>query len=153
MTETTKTPKKNELFFAALASGATIGDACLAAGYSRGGVFRYKTNDPEFARLWKEADDAAVERMEQEADRRAIEGTLKPVFNKGVECGYIREFSDTLLIFRLKGKRPEIYRDNVNVNFGKLSDADLISAAKGLLGGVISAGIDPASEDGSGESG
>ena len=56
------------------------------------------------------------------ARRRAAEGTLKPVYQGGKLVGEIREFSDTLLIFLLKGKRPEVYRENVKVEHsGKIA--------------------------------
>lgn len=42
----------------------------------------------------------------------AYEGTLKPVYFKGEQCGEIREYSDTLMMFILKAKKPE-YRDRV----------------------------------------
>ena len=32
----------------------------------------------------------AVERLEAEADRRAVEGVLEPVFYQGEECGQVR---------------------------------------------------------------
>ena len=34
-----------------------------------------------------------------------------PVYYQGKEVGQIRKFSDTLLIFLLKGARPETYRE------------------------------------------
>jgi hypothetical protein len=36
---------------------------------------------------------------------------LKPVFQNGEQVGVIREYSDTLLIFLLKGHRPERFKD------------------------------------------
>ena len=48
--------------------------------------------------------------------RRASEGTLKPVFYQGKMCGEIREYSDTLLIFLLKARRPETYRERSDIN-------------------------------------
>ena len=115
MTRTTRTPEKDTRFFEAVAGGLPIGEAAAAAGYSRRSVYEYKEADAEFASRWQEADDLAVDRMEKEADRRALDGTEKPVFHQGNECGRIREFSDVLLMFRLKGKRPKIYRDNASV--------------------------------------
>jgi hypothetical protein len=51
--------------------------------------------------------------MEQEADRRAIEGVDEPVFHKGTVVGHIRKYSDTLLIFRLKALAPAKYRETI----------------------------------------
>lgn len=106
-----RTPTKNKAFFDALSSGSTVGAACEKAGYTRSNVYRWREEDSQFAAAWDDADEAAVERMEAEADRRAIEGTDKPVFHRGEQCGIVREFSDTLLIFRLKAKRPAVYRE------------------------------------------
>lgn len=67
---------------------------------------------------WETALDEALrsatiqaEQLESEAIRRAYEGVDKPVFYKGKECGAIREFSDTLMMFLLKGMMPAKYRD------------------------------------------
>lgn len=48
---------------------------------------------------------------EDEADRRAMEGTLKPQFHKGKVCGYVREYSDHLLALQLKAGNPDRYAD------------------------------------------
>ena len=85
------------------------------SGYKRRTIYDWRDADVEFRDRWDEAISSAVEAMEAEADRRGIEGTLKPVFYKGVECGYIREFSDTLLVFRLKALAPDKYREQSNV--------------------------------------
>ena len=41
-----------------------------------------------------------------------MEGVRKPVFYQGAICGSVREYSDTLLMFLMKGAMPEKYRDN-----------------------------------------
>lgn len=58
----------------------------------------------------------AVERMENEARRRAVEGTLRPVFHGGAQVGEVREYSDTLLIFLLKAHDPK-YRDKQQIEY------------------------------------
>ena len=50
--------------------------------------------------------------LEAEADRRAVEGVVKPLFYKGQRLPVeVREYSDVLLMFRLKALRPEQYRE------------------------------------------
>ena len=110
-----RTPKKDDAFFAALAAGLTVSAACGAAGYKRRRVYQWRADDEEFADRFREADEEAVDRMEAEADRRAVDGVDKPVFYRGQLCGSVREFSDTLLMFRLKAKRPDRYRENSKV--------------------------------------
>ena len=53
---------------------------------------------------------------EAEAHRRAFQGTTKPVFFQGGECGEIREYSDGLAQFLLKAHRPEKYRERSQVD-------------------------------------
>ena len=113
--ETCKTKEKDEKFFATLAKLGTVGAACQAARYSRATVYRWRKEDEEFRRRWDEADEQYVELMEHEADRRAVKGTSRPVFYKGEKVGQVREYSDTLLMFRLKAKRPGVYRENSSV--------------------------------------
>jgi len=85
-----------------MAAGQAVTAAAKVAGYSRRAVYDWRHADEAFRERWDEAVAIAIERMEAEADRRAIEGTLEPVFYQGSECGQVRRYSDTLLIFRLK---------------------------------------------------
>ncbi len=49
--------------------------------------------------------------LEGEAIRRAFEGALQPTgWYRGQPGGYVREYSDELLILLLKGALPEKYR-------------------------------------------
>ena len=52
-----------------------------------------------------------VPNLEDEARRRALQGVEKPVFREGRQVGTVTEYSDTLLIFLLKARRPEKFRD------------------------------------------
>jgi hypothetical protein len=116
----------DDRFFGAIAGGQTISAAANAAGYSRRSVYDRRSADKSFQERWDDAVAVAIERMEAEADRRAIEGTLEPVFYQGVECGQVRRFSDTLLIFRLKALRPEMYRERAAVEHTGKDGRDLI---------------------------
>lgn len=55
-----------------------------------------------------------AELLEAEAVRRAYEGVDEPVFYQGSECGEVRKYSDTLLMFLLKGMMPNKYRERVD---------------------------------------
>jgi hypothetical protein len=110
-TELIRASEKDDAFFNALAAGKPAGAAAIAAGYTLSAVRAFRKANAEFDGRWKEADDMAIERMEAEADRRAVDGTDKPVFYQGERCGEVREYSDSLLIFRLKARRPEVYRE------------------------------------------
>lgn len=100
-------------FIGALMEGASIVGASRIADVDPSVPYMRRRNDEEFKRAWQEAADIGTEFLEQEAARRAFHGTLKPVFHKGVKCGVVREYSDTLMIFLLKARKPEKYRDGV----------------------------------------
>lgn len=109
------TPERLTAFCAALATtGGNVSRACEAVGISRMTAYNWREDDPEFAKAWDNAKAIGAEALEDEATRRAFEGTEKPVFHQGVECGTIREYSDTLTIFLLKGAKPEKYRERVS---------------------------------------
>lgn len=117
------TAEKKDRFISRLAETGNITESCRFAGTTRPTVYKHKELDADFAQRWLVSEDEYIERLEAEADRRAVEGIRKKKFDKGQpvidpETGRQyeeREYSDTLLIFRLKGTRPEKYRDNVKV--------------------------------------
>jgi hypothetical protein len=76
--------------------------------------------NPDFAKRWQEALDEAADILEKEAWRRAAEGTEEPVFHKGDICGHVRRYSDNLLMFMLKGMRPEKFREKVYVSTSEI---------------------------------
>ena len=121
---TIRTPKKAERFLKMLReTGGNVTRACEAASMGKSAVYDWKRDDAEFAAQWDEAVEAGIEELEEEARRRAFRGTDEPVFYKGEECGVIRKYSDTLMIFLLKGNRPEKYRENINVSVPDLDAA------------------------------
>jgi len=100
-----------------------IGKAAEACGIPRRTLYGWRTQDKTFAKAWADAEYASTAVLEDEAQRRAIEGTEKPVYQGGKLVGTVREYSDTLLIFLLKGKNPK-YRDNHRVELtGKDGEA------------------------------
>ena len=79
------------------------------------------------------AQEVAADLLESEAFKRAAFGVRKPAgWYKGKPGGYVREYSDILAIFLLKGLRPEKYRDRVEVR-GALANIDLRQLPDHLL--------------------
>ena len=64
--------------------------------------------------------------------RRAIEGVDKPVFHNGKVVGSIREYSDTLLIFALKGSMPSKYRERIDITVDVASEVRRVASELGL---------------------
>lgn len=109
------TPEKKIAFCAALAaSGGSVTRACQAIDVTRMTAYRWRDDDPAFAKEWDAAKAAGLDALEDEALRRAFEGFDKPIVHQGVITDTVREYSDTLAIFLLKGGKPEKYRERVS---------------------------------------
>jgi hypothetical protein len=102
---------KKKAFLAAFAETGNITAASKLSGISRQAHYDWMNDDLDYPALFKVADQQAAENLESEARRRAVQGVNKPVFYKGEECGAVREYSDTLLIFLLKGAMPDKYSE------------------------------------------
>lgn len=102
-------------FLHALRTGSTVTSACASARMSTQTAYLLRLDNPEFRAAWEQAkaegEEALVTNLEDEADRRAFNGYLEPVFHEGVQVGSKCRYSDTLLIFRLKALRPDRYRE------------------------------------------
>ena len=112
---------KKRLFLAAFREIGTIRHGCEAADLHPTTVLRWRQDDPAFAREFQVAYEASIDLLEKEAIRRAFDGWDEPVFQNGKQVGMVRKFSDTLLIFLMKGARPTKYRDNARL---ELTGAD-----------------------------
>lgn len=92
-----------------------ISTACDAIGIDRSTYYLWMEMDSDFAFRSNQAREIAIERMEDEARKRAMIGVTREegVYFQGarIDVKKITEYSDTLLIFLLKGARPDKYRD------------------------------------------
>jgi hypothetical protein len=93
----TRTPDGDALFFAALSIGDTVVQACLAAGYARRSVYRWRDEDPAFAAAWQVAVTNA---LEEEADARLRARYEQPVTYRGFLLGTQNNCPDALLFAR-----------------------------------------------------
>ena len=110
------TPKKEALFLGALADLGHVGQAAQRTGITVRTWYRHRREDAAFAAAWEQALGEAMDTLlEPEAVRRAVHGVLKPVYQGGKRVGSVREYSDTLLIFLLKGGKPEKYREHTHL--------------------------------------
>lgn len=74
---------KHQKFIEALAQTGSVKRACAASGIDRGNSYQQRLRHPEFAEAWKAALNEFAESIEQEALRRAVTGTYKPLVYKG----------------------------------------------------------------------
>lgn len=77
-----------------------VTQACSASGVGRSTVYRWQEHDEQFALSFRQAELESTELLEAEAQRRAVSG------------------SDTLLIFLLKARAPEKYRERHDITSG-----------------------------------
>jgi hypothetical protein len=84
-------------FLAALRENCNVRAACDAAGVSRVMAYRTRQNDPAFAAAWQNAEEDAVDALEEIARSRALAG------------------SDKLLMTLLAAHRPDKYGHRARV--------------------------------------
>lgn len=89
--------------------------AARATGVCPVTAWLWRRDDDNFRAQYNEAMKIAAELHEDEMFRRASEGVLEPVWQGGRLVGSVRKYSDTLLIFGLKGSMPEKYADRSKV--------------------------------------
>jgi hypothetical protein len=114
------TLEKKKNFIRTLAETGQVKLAARAIGASREGCYNARKLDPEFAEAWDDAKKLAAEQLEDEGFQRAL-GWHEPVVDKDGkaivdEFGNPRlsakkTYSDTMLIFMLKGLKPSTYGD------------------------------------------
>jgi len=106
-------------FLSAYAEWANVSYACKVAGVARANIYHWQEHDPEFALAFQQANDAATERLEREAWRRAVEGSPyeRTSYWHGEPVGTDRkiEYSDQLMMLLLRARRPDTYREKVDV--------------------------------------
>ncbi len=115
--KTRKPTTKNwqKAFLSSLRATGNISVAAQAARIDRKTAYNLKDSDTTFAEEWRDAVDEAADGLEAEARRRAVKGVVEPIYYKGKKIGKFLRYSDTLLIFLLKGARPETYRERMEV--------------------------------------
>lgn len=135
---------RKKAFLSAFRECGNVRRACEAAGVGRSSHYRWRDNDPAYREAYELAREDAADVLEEEAYRRAVEGYEEPVgWYRGKAGGVVRRYSDTLLIFQLKGLRPQKYADRVQLK-GSLANLDLTQLPDHLLA-RIAAGEHPMS--------
>lgn len=128
-------------FLMALAEVPVVSRACAAVGIERSTAYRARETDELFARDWDDAMEQGIDKAEQEAFRRAVEGTDKGVWHQGVLVGSERVYSDALMALILKGRRKKIYADRTELTGaegGPVQQSQVIIATGVPVGGDFS---------------
>jgi len=115
-------------FLAAYRATASVTRAALAAQIRREAHYRLLERSADYRAAYKAAAIEAAQTLEDEAVRRAVEGTTRPVMYhgkrilipadsskpRGKKTPLLeREYSDALLLALLKAKKPKEYREKI----------------------------------------
>ena len=93
-----------------------VSTTCELMGIARQTAYAERQRNEDFALAWADVEEESTEAMEREAYRRAVEGVTTPMVSAGKRVTDVQSYSDRLLEFMLKSRRPEKYRDRVDVN-------------------------------------
>jgi hypothetical protein len=105
------TPTRLNAFLHHLGRTGSVTFAATRTGLRRSTLYKLKAENEEFAGRWAEALDLGVERLQDDAMRRALHGTERAVFRNGRQVGSVRQYDNRLLQFLLRAHRPETYGD------------------------------------------
>lgn len=124
--------RKKALYLEAFSGLGNLSAASRVSGISRQDHYLWVKKDPQYVADFLEAQEKAIDALETEARRRAVDGTERPVYQGGELVGTIREYSDTLLIFLLKGARPERYRERYDIQITPTDAIKRVAAEAGM---------------------
>jgi len=98
-------------FVEELREGSTPGKAARRAGISRALAYEWRDEDRVFSKAWADAVAEGVDKLEDEAFRRAHDGytSTKRYDKEGNLIGESVDYSDALLALLLKVRRPEVF--------------------------------------------
>jgi hypothetical protein len=103
---------------------ANISYACEQANIGRTTVYGWQEHDPEFLAAFRLAGEAATERLEKEAWRRGVEGSpyTRTSYWHGEPVGTDAkiEYSDQLLMLLLRARKPDTYREKLDVTVAQV---------------------------------
>jgi hypothetical protein len=102
---------KKQIFLETYARTGNVTDSAKTAGIDSRTHYNWLKADEQYREAFELAKEAAADFLEKEAWRRATQGLERDIFFKDKKIGVRKDYSDTLLIFLLKGIRPEKYKD------------------------------------------
>ncbi len=101
------TDEKADAFLEQLGRTGSVTAAAEQAGLGRTQLYERRRTHKRFAAAWDKALALGVERLHDDAMRRALEGDERPIVHKGELVATERRFDNRLLQFLLKAHKPE----------------------------------------------
>lgn len=107
-----KCEAQQKAFFENYIKVGTITGAARKAGIDPTYHYKWLETDPDYPARFKLTHQQASEALVEEGRRRALEGVEEPTgWYKGEPGGFVKRYSDSLLIFLIKGAFPDVYKD------------------------------------------
>ncbi|WP_336986287.1 hypothetical protein [Altererythrobacter aquiaggeris] len=102
-------PEVQRAFIEALADTGSVQAACRRVGRANHGVYllRRHPGAESFRKAWQAALDIGIQRIEDVAMDRALNGVEVPVYAYGKIIGTRRVYNDRLLMFMLRNRAPK----------------------------------------------
>jgi len=130
---------KIKSYLAYLLNGESMQEAAFRVQVSTGTINSYRKNFKTFADLVNAAYEDGFALFEREARRRSVDGVTTYVVSGGKvvldpETGLPlqeQKYSDSLLMFLMKGRDPKTYRERTDVNLS--GELNLTGARDALL--------------------
>ena len=122
------TAERQRGFIQALADTGSVQAACDAVGMRTGGAYRLRRQPGAegFRAAWAAALDHGVQRVEDVAMDRALNGVEQPVYSYGKLIGTRTVHNDRLLMFMLRNRSGDRFGGDAgprgNLNMGRLND-------------------------------
>jgi len=124
---TNRTPKTRARFLSALKETCNVTESCKISRLAHTSAYEWRDEDKDFRQEWDAALQIGADVLEDEAVRRAKEGVSEPVYQGGKLVGNVQKYSDTLLIFLLKGAKPDKYAEKRQLEHsGKMTLEQLV---------------------------
>ncbi len=99
-----------ERFLNAFRAVGTVSGAARECSVTRETHYAWLRQDVQgYCGRFNDAEQDAVDLLEQEARRRALVGEEEPIWYQGAIVGSVRKKSDTLLMFLLNGRRADVF--------------------------------------------
>ena len=107
------TPERQRPFIERLADYGSVRAAANAAGMTPESAYylRRQPGAEQFRKAWAAALDLGIERIEDVAMDRALNGIEVPVYSYGKLVGTRRVYNDRLLMFMLRNRAPERFAE------------------------------------------
>ena len=102
---------KQIAFIEALAATKCVDEACRRVGMSDTSAYQLRNRacGAAFRKAWDIALDCQLDRVEQAAVERSLNGVARPIFHKGEQVGEWRHYDERLTMFLLRTRRSPRY--------------------------------------------